>query len=413
MPWTVTNARIIWNGVKLDLDRIEQTKQACNRHVVSLQGKLDSLGPANVNSHDQVRNLLTHLGLMNLFKNGDRISFDDKHLKAVEHLHPAIAMIRTIRRVSRLGPDKLLTGELFGADGRIHPEHRQLGTHTGRNSMRMPNLGGIPKPLRPLVIPNQGFGIGEIDLVQIEVGIAAAEFGDNELIRMFNGRDVYVEMARRFFRNSLPAEAQTISDSEFKRRYSSERKRMKIFTLATIYNITPFGLSRQLAVNEHAAADEQKRFYKLFPQLIDALEQAVAVGTIRGFAVMCSGLRRHRAAKGEPSRWEANWLRNTPVQGSASVIFKMAGNRLDRLYQRYEARLILPMHDAFVFEAPLHQLEKVAQLTAEELKRAVQVYYPELDPQADINITEPQCWNKDGDADSLEKWSNDPLSQGF
>ncbi len=68
------------------------------------------------------------------------------------------------------------------------------------------------------------------------------------------------------------------------------------------------------------------------------------------------------------------------------------------------------MHDAFVFEAPLQALESVARLTADELKRAVQVLYPELDPQVEINISHPECWNKDGDYGSLDRWLTDPLA---
>jgi DNA polymerase I len=410
MPWTVTNARMIWNGVRLDPKRVELTREACTRHAVALASQLQEMGLSNVNSHDQVRIFIQRLGILDLFRNGEKISFDDEHLKEVERLHPAIAMIRALRRVRRLGSDKLLTGELIGKDGRLHPEHRQVGTHTGRNSMRTPNLAGIPKPLRPLVVPDPGYGIGEVDLVQIEVGIAAAEYGDQELIRMFNGRDVYAAIARDFYAGTLPPGAQSISDAEFKRQYADKRARVKLFTLATIYNITPTGLARKLAISKQAAAAEQRHFFERFPTLVAALERTAAFGTIRGFAQVRSGLRRHRARRGRPSQWELNWLRNTPVQGSACVVFKVAGNRLDRLYQLYSARLILPMHDSYVFEAPAQQLETVANLTAEVMKLVVQEYYPQLQPQAEINIVHPGCWNKDGDSDSLERWLNDPLA---
>jgi DNA polymerase-1 len=225
---------------------------------------------------------------------------------------------------------------------------------------------------------------------------------------MFNGRDVYTEMARRYYGAELPAGAAELPDKVFKNNYRHLRDRMKIFTLATIYNITPFGLSVLLDVSVAEAEQARDRFLAMFPTLAAALRQASDCGAIRGFAYIGSGLRRWRAHRGSPSNWEVNWLRNTPVQGSAAVVFKAAGNRLSRRFRHYGAKLILPMHDAFMFEAPRRHLEVVAKLTAEEMRGAVQAYFPVLDPRVDINIDRAHCWNKDGKSRSLALWMVHP-----
>ena len=116
------------------------------------------------------------------------------------------------------------------------------------------------------------------------------------------------------------------------------------------------------------------------------------------------GLKRYRATNGPASRWEKNWLTNHPVQGSAAVVFKAAGNRLDKLYQQYGARIIIPLHDAFIFEAPLGDLEIVADLTARVMCDTLQECFPTLRPQVEVNISNPTCWNKDGDGEELERW---------
>jgi DNA polymerase-1 len=183
---------------------------------------------------------------------------------------------------------------------------------------------------------------------------------------------------------------------------------MKICTLATIYNITPHGLSVLLGITVERAARELEKFLGLFPALARAQREEATFGAIRGYANVCSGLRRWRARSGAPTVWETNWLINTPVQGSAGVVFKVAGNRLYRRYQHYGARLILPMHDAFVFEAPTASLGKVAKVTAEVMRSTVQEYFPALDPQVKINIDHPDCWNKDGKWRSLALWMIDP-----
>jgi DNA polymerase-1 len=97
-------------------------------------------------------------------------------------------------------------------------------------------------------------------------------------------------------------------------------------------------------------------------------------------------------------------MRNTTVQGAAAIVFKDAGNRLRLRLRQLGARIILPMHDAFVFEAPLERVEEAAALAEEVLKGAVQEWFPMLVPQVDVNIKSPLCWNKGGKADSIRRW---------
>ena len=102
-------------------------------------------------------------------------------------------------------------------------------------------------------------------------------------------------------------------------------------------------------------------------------------------------------------------MTNHPVQGSAAVVFKAAGIRLDKLYRGYDAWLIIPMHDAYVFEAPLEAFKEVAELTGRVLRETMQEYFPVLRPDVEVNIQHPECWNKDGHADSVERWAEDML----
>jgi DNA polymerase-1 len=90
------------------------------------------------------------------------------------------------------------------------------------------------------------------------------------------------------------------------------------------------------------------------------------------------------------------------------VVFKVAGNRLRLRYEYYDTRLILPLHDAFVFECPRVHLEAVAGITEEVMRGAVQEFFPTLDPRVDVNTDHPHCWNKDGKHRSLELWLEDP-----
>jgi DNA polymerase-1 len=410
MPWALTNARMAWRGVRVDPEKCRQVRGACVGHLDALGPWLREHGIGNVRSHPQLRAFFQRVGLLELFWRDGRLSFDREALADFNDRHPAIPLIRAAKKVLQLQGDKLLTGELVGADGRVHPDHRQLGTDTGRQSCRWPNILGLGKVFRPLVVPEPGRGIGEADLSQIEVGLAAAVYGDERLVEMFNTGDVYSAMAQLFYWEQLPEEVRTLPSLAFKqhKEFAWMRARMKRCTLGILYGLTPHGLALYLGISRSEAAALQERFMAMFPALRQALADTASFGGLRGYVPTVSGLRRHRARRGQVSAWERNWMTNHPVQGSAAVVFKAAGNRLDRLYQAHDAWLIVPLHDAYVFEAPLEAIEEVGGLTGRVLCESVQEYFPQLRPRAEVNVNQPHCWNKDGQADSLDHWMKNP-----
>ena len=168
--------------------------------------------------------------------------------------------------------------------------------------------------------------------------------------------------------------------------------------------MTPHGLAQQLNTTKATATALQHKFMSMFPTLETALMCSSAYGSMRGYAYSVSGLRKHRGRGRKLTGWEQNWMVNYPVQGSAAIIFKAAGNRLDKLYQQYGAWLIIPLHDAFIFEAPVEKLRTVADLTSRVMCDTLQEYFPELRPQVEVNISKPECWNKDGCMDELDRW---------
>jgi len=408
MDWVLTNARIEWTGARVDQHKQKEAVTRISNHLERLEQRLATVyGILNSQSHKQLAEFFQACGLLHLFHQNGTLSFDKTILKKHADRHPAIALLRAARRASDLLSDKLLSPDFIGPDGRVRAEHRQLGTETGRQTSRWPNFLGLDRVLRPLVIPEEGYGLGEVDWSQVEVGVAAAIYGDEALVRMFNSGDVYSSMAQHFFRDELEVADLTLSGKEFKAKHKLLRNQMKSCTLGIIYGMTPAGLAQSLGVPKSRAAALQQRFMALFPRLHDALELAAQCGAIRGYAYSVSGLRRWRAETGKASRWEKNWLTNHPVQGSAAVVFKAAGNRLDRLYRGNGARIIIPLHDAFIFEAPLESLETVAELTARVMRDTLQEYFPVLNPQVEVNIARPDCWTKDGDSDALERWIED------
>ena len=138
--------------------------------------------------------------------------------------------------------------------------------------------------------------------------------------------------------------------------------------------------------------------------LTKAQSEIRSLGGIQGFVSTSTGLRRYRGKAGASTHWEKNWYTNHPVQGTAAALFKVAGIRLDSLFKQYDARIIIPLHDAFIFEAPLKHLEGVAELTGQVMCQSITEHFPSLLPQVEINISDYSCWNKDGESDLFEQW---------
>ncbi|MGQ0722687.1 MAG: DNA polymerase [Candidatus Eiseniibacteriota bacterium] len=326
----------------------------------------------------------------------------------MEDLHPAIRAFRVHRRNRRLAGEEWLTGCMTGADGRIHPSHHQLGAATGRNTCTAPNLVGIGRVLRPVVTAPPGRALIELDYSQIEVGVAAAEHDDPDLIAAFNSGDVYSAMAQRFYASDLSEGERALQPREFKAKRRDLRDAMKLFVLAVIYNIQAPALAVRFGISVAQAERERQRFLDLFPTLQRRLEESVAYGAVHGYATCVSGLRRLVESKGRPSTWTRNFLRNTPIQGSAAVVFKRAVNALDQAFRGTGVWLVLPVHDAIVIECPEAEVEEVAARAAQIMEDALRATYPSLQPRVEINKSHPECWNKDGHADSLERFLQDP-----
>jgi DNA polymerase-1 len=412
MPWTMTNARIEWTGIKVDAEQAPRLKDACGAHAVELLANIrDEYAIDNPNSHQQLKRFFEPLGLLDCFrKTNGRYSFDRKQLNKNVGKHPVIPLLMAYRRIKDIEGTELLNPAFVGVDGRVHPGHVQLGTDTGRQSCKAPNILGLEGALRPLIVPEVGYGIGEVDLSQIEVGIAGAEYCCQSLVDMFNSGDVYSVMAQRFYRAQLSDEDQQLLGDEFKRTHKDMRNTMKACTLGIIYGQHAHGLAESLGVQESKAQKLLDDFMGMFPDLNDAIAFRVGTSLVRGYASTRTGVRRYLPEESVGNN--RNWVRNHPVQAGAAVVFKAAGIRLDRLYRRYGAMIIVPFHDAYVFEAPLNHLEEVAELTERVMTETVQAYYPELRPKAEVNIKHPNCWNKDGDFQSLDRWMAKPEELG-
>ncbi|NCU41052.1 hypothetical protein EOL73_04860, partial [Candidatus Saccharibacteria bacterium] len=162
-------------------------------------------------------------------------------------------------------------------------------------------------------------------------------------------------------------------------------------------------LASNLGVTTQEAEVLLSGFLSLYPALRDGIKHGINTGLHKGYIQTISGLRIHLDPEVSQSGRE-RMCRNYPIQGSAAVAFKHAGNQLRLAYPAYQARLLIPLHDSYIFEAPLDVLEDVAQITSEIMCNSVQHFFPKLEPKTEINILHPERWNKDGDIGVIDRW---------
>jgi DNA polymerase-1 len=412
MRWVVTVADIEWTGVLLDRQKCRSFLEGSARARERLAAELARHGIENPDSHHQIAQWLVAKGLAGYFPRTPtgRPCTDDEALEARKGLHEAIPLVRRCRKLRQLASDPAILGQIGGCGGRVHAEFMVLGADTGRTQSRRPNLMGLGKAFRPMVCATEGYGVGEVDLSQIEVGIAAAVFRDEALIADFNAGDVYAGMAKRIFAGEIPPEDRGLDCREFKARYPELRNRTKPLVLGIIYGKGVASLALDLGISRPEAKGLWESFRSLYPALCDRMDRARSDSARRGYAYI-SGLRRFRAGSGPATPHEKRGLGNAYIQGTAALVFFDAGNRLRRLYRQYGARLILPVHDSFVFEAPLEHIKEVAELTKSVMIQTVQEWFPDLRPRAEINIKHPECWNYEGHHDSVERFLEDPMRE--
>lgn len=402
MPWVVTNARMEWTGVRVDPDRRRKILDALQVHWPARQQALAREGIANVNSDEDLKAYFQKKGLLYLFRSGGGCSFKKDTLKEYKHLQE-VALVYEARQISDLKAEKILNPKLAGADGRVHPQHRQLSAETGRQAAKYPNILGLSRLLRTVIVPEPGNGIGEVDLSQIEVGIAAAVFRDEALIQAFNTGDVYSDMAKRFYVSDLSREDLALEGRDFKIRHPEKRDLLKTCTLSLIYGGTERAMAERLRVTTAQAREIRDGFLEMFPGIAQAMAQGTSLALYRGYIYLVSGLKIYLDNElSSPAK--RRLALNYPIQGSAAVVFKAAGNRLDRLYRQFSARLLIPLHDSYIFEAPLEDLREVAELTRRVMCETVAEFFPVLRPRAEENIKHPHCWNKEGDSNAFDRW---------
>lgn len=256
-------------------------------------------------------------------------------------------------------------------DGRIHSSFNQTITATGRLSSTDPNLQNIPmrmelgRLIRKCFIPKPGYVFLDADYSQIELRVLAHMSGDENLIQAYQeAEDIHRITASKVFH--VPFEEVT----------DLQRRNAKAVNFGIVYGISSFGLAQDLSISNKEAAKYIEEYFATYPGIKAFLDRLVSDGKEKGYVTTMFGRRRPI-----PELASSNFMQrsfgeriamNSPIQGTAADIIKIAMNRVhQRLTEGgFESSLILQVHDELLIEAKVEELEIVKGILEEEMMKA-------------------------------------------
>ena len=266
---------------------------------------------------------------------------------------------------------------LVDSKGRVHSTFDQTATATGRISSSEPNLQNIPvrteegKEIREAFLPREGWVLLDADYSQIELRLMAHFSGDPALIDAFRkGEDIHARTASEIF--DVPSEWVT----------PELRSRAKAVNFGLIYGISGFGLSRNTGVSRKEAAAFIDKYFRTYPGVKRFMDRTATEGADRGYAETLMGRRRYlpelKSPKAPIREFGKRAAMNTPVQGTAADIIKLAMVRIDRALREagLQSRLILQVHDELLLECPPEEADRAADLLREAMESAIALSVP-------------------------------------
>ena len=384
-PLVKTLIQMEREGIRIDVPALKEYGRELDREIIKLLTDIHSYADPGFNpdSPKQLGSLLFEklsLPVAGVKKTSQgNYSTDEKMLSKLTAAHPIVPKIleyRTLAKLKSTYVDKLPL--LIDAEERVHTTYAQAFTETGRLSSSDPNLQNIPirtprgKLIRKAFVPrDEKHILLAADYSQIELRLMAALSQDEAMCAAFrNGEDIHRDTASRVY-GIMPA---FVSDEQ--------RSFCKMVNFGIIYGISAFGLSQRLKISRAEAAKLIETYFKLYPKVKDFMEKSIATAREKGYATTILGRRRtlrdinsRNATARQAAERDAI---NTPIQGSAADLIKIAMVRISRALSEnaMRSRMVLQIHDELVFDAPLEEVDRLKEIVHREMTSAIDFGVP-------------------------------------
>uniref|UniRef100_UPI0026EAE214 DNA polymerase n=1 Tax=Gracilinema caldarium TaxID=215591 RepID=UPI0026EAE214 len=286
-----------------------------------------------------------------------------------------ILRYRTLAKLKSTYVDTL--ADQAGADGRLRTHFVQTGTATGRLSSRDPNLQNIPirdeegRRIRQAFVAEPGQVLISADYSQIELVVLAHLSQDPGLCEAFiKGQDVHRRTASLIFGIS---EDQVTGD---------QRRIAKTINFGVMYGMSAFRLSNELGISRSDAQTFINTYFTTYKGIRKFIDDTIRETERTGYSQTILGRRRYIPTINSRNKTEKAAAErvaiNTPIQGSAADIVKLAMIRLDRALRQKQspARMLLQVHDELILECPQAAAEETAKIVQEEMEQAIVLRVP-------------------------------------
>jgi len=395
MPLIPVLMRMEMQGTCVDLDRLHELSKSFEHQLEALEAGIYALaGEAfNINSSQQLGRILfdkLKLPVVKKTKKKTGYSTDVDVLTrlAEEHEMPALVLKhRTLSKLKSTYADALI--DLVNPEtGRIHTSYNQTVTATGRLSSSDPNLQNIPirtdegMEIRRAFIPRKGWHLISADYSQVELRILAHYSADQILIEAFlKNEDIHTRTASEVFQIS-PALITT-----------ELRRQAKAINFGIIYGMSAYGLSKQLGLSHQMAQTYIDNYFTRYKGVKRFIEQTLVearrlkqtstlLGRIRLLTdIDSSNINVRQAAE--------RTAINTPIQGSAADLIKLAMIRIDSALRERKLKsvMLLSVHDELVFEVPPEELDTVPPLVKKIMEHIWDLKVP-----LEVNVAVGNNW---------------------
>ncbi|MDP2871402.1 MAG: DNA polymerase I [Bacillota bacterium] len=372
-------------GVRLDLPALERMGQAFSARIASLTEQIYALagGDFNINSTHQLGEVLfEEIGLPSTKKTrkGKIASTDAETLEALADKHPIVPLILEYRQIQKLNSTYVdgLRALVDAADGRVRTTFNQTVTSTGRLSSADPNLQNIPvredagrQLRRAFVASGPEYTLLDADYSQIELRILAHLSADPVLVEAFQlDQDIHQRTASEVF--GVPLDEVT----------PDMRQAAKAVNFGIIYGISDFGLARSLGVSRAESAAYIARYFARYRRVDEFFRETIEQAKRDGYVTTILGRRRNLPDLYDNNRniraFGERTARNTPIQGSAADLIKLAmvALRAELRARGYRSRMVLQVHDDLLLDALREELPAVRQLVRDKMEGAYPLRVP-------------------------------------
>jgi DNA polymerase-1 len=383
VPLVEVLADMEWAGVAIDRawfatlkERFRVAREEAERAIWAEAGT-----EFNINSNPQLRHILFEkLGLPTLKRTPTGPSTDASVLQELAEMgHALPQLLMEYRELAKLESTyiDLLPLYVHPETGRIHTSFSQTIASTGRLSSSDPNLQNIPirrelgRDIRRGFIPRAGWKFLAADYSQIELRLLAHIARDPAFVEAFSsGGDIHRQTAAIIF--DVPVEQVT----------PAMRARAKTINFATIYGQGPHALSRQLKVEYQEARNFIDQYFERFRGIRAYLDQTVEQARETGYVQTIFGRRRYipelRDKNFNVRAFGERTATNSPIQGSAADLIKIAMIRIDRELKGrgLKSKMLLQVHDELVFEVPIEEMDELRAMVKREMEHAAELSVP-------------------------------------